>query len=1107
MTTEAPGALRADACPQPEQVAAYIDGQLGPDERTTVERHLVGCAECRDIVGDAVAARNELGDLPVPAPSRTKLWVACGVVLAAAAAVVLAVRLQGPSPYYVPEMRDLVTAVGETRPIEPRLTGGFAYGPYSVVRGEGSAPSLGILAAAARIEEREKAGGAEAEAALGVAQLATGNARALETLEEADGRLPADPRVKSDLAAAYLVAGRRKDDARLLAKALEYAEQAVSSSPQSVEALFNRALATESLGLNDQARKAWDAYLAVDSTSAWADEARQRRARLNAPNRSKIDELRQRLWLEASRGLSPALTALARDEAFQAREILLSDALERWANAVQHNDSSAGEIGRSARAIADAVGAASGDRLPSDVWAHLQGTKRTPALAEGAIAYVRGRRELEEFHTAAAEQLLSEAEKVLTQARSPLAIDARFQRTLTAYYRREYAAASTTLADLAQTAASNDYLSLSGQIAWRQGLISLVRGSYSASLASYKAALVAFTRTRELDQLASVENALAEGFRYVGEMGESWTLEREALRTIARTWNPRRRHAILLTTARSCLRDDLSRCALAVQDELVANAVAWGEPAALTSSHLQRARALAALDRAVEAEAELSAARAALREIPDHVFAGQYETELALATGEVAARAHPQTALQALAAADEQLNGSGAVLRRPQLLLAKGRAARLSDDPHEAAIAFENGIRIFEQRRTTLPDEELRISMFDDAWALFDEMVRLEVERGASDSALAYLERARGRTLLQHHDGTSPAVPFTPAAIRTRLPDGTVLLYYAVLDDRVYIWALSSAGTMFRQVREDRRDIERLVRDARSAAIPNRNAVANARLYDLLLAPVREALPPGALLAVVPDGVLNTLAFGALFDRARGRPAIADNAVMKTVSGTVFVTGRQRSADRRALVVGDPDFDRAEFPDLSPLPDAEAEAREIARLYPFSTVLLKRDATKRAFLDAARNAGTIHFAGHALPNSEYPWLSRLVFAASTEGSALFAYEVRQLPLDHVNLVVLGACATATGAESRSEGPLSVARPFLAAGVPAVIATLWNVEDKPSRILLSEFHRRVTGGEPPVFALQQAQWRMAQSGDPALSSPAAWAAFEIIGSISRNTPVP
>jgi len=42
------------------------------------------------------------------------------------------------------------------------------------------------------------------------------------------------------------------------------------------EAMFNRALALQTIGQVDDARTAWQAFLTIDDRSGWADEARTR---------------------------------------------------------------------------------------------------------------------------------------------------------------------------------------------------------------------------------------------------------------------------------------------------------------------------------------------------------------------------------------------------------------------------------------------------------------------------------------------------------------------------------------------------------------------------------------------------------------------------------------------------------------------------------------------------------------------------------------------------------------------------------------------------------------------------------------------------------------
>ena len=152
------------------------------------------------------------------------------------------------------------------------------------------------------------------------------------------------------------------------------------------------------------------------------------------------------------------------------------------------------------------------------------------------------------------------------------------------------------------------------------------------------------------------------------------------------------------------------------------------------------------------------------------------------------------------------------------------------------------------------------------------------------------------------------------------------------------------------------------------------------------------------------------------------------------------------------------------LPDLA---GAEAEAHEIATLYPRTRLLTGPSATKENFLDRLGGQHVVHFAGHAISNDSFPGLSRLLFAATSEGSSgsLFAHEIATRNLSSVRIVVLAGCRTSSGLIRRGEGVMSLARPFLAAGVPTVLATLWDVNDRTSRPSSSNSIERLPAGLP------------------------------------------
>jgi CHAT domain-containing protein len=106
-------------------------------------------------------------------------------------------------------------------------------------------------------------------------------------------------------------------------------------------------------------------------------------------------------------------------------------------------------------------------------------------------------------------------------------------------------------------------------------------------------------------------------------------------------------------------------------------------------------------------------------------------------------------------------------------------------------------------------------------------------------------------------------------------------------------------------------------------------------------------------------------------------------------------------------------------------------------------------------------------------------------------------DIAALPLAGTRVAVLSACATGAGAESRGEGVLSLVRPFLAAGVPHVVASLWSVRDDDTRPLMVALHRRLLAGEPPSAALRSAQLEALRSSGGRAGT---WAAFMTVGTL-------
>jgi hypothetical protein len=280
-------------CPGPELMAAYIDGRpLWFGRRRRLEAHFADCDRCFTLLADIMDFRDshpEEGTVPkpsrfvvVPFGRRTPrlAWLGAGGLGAVAAALLVIFVLRGPTAD--PELDRLIATLGAQRVTDARLSG-FQHGPRpdvfrSIEPSPASAISLDTKAAATSIQEQAASSSTPvARHAAGVSRVITGDVdTAITDLQQASTADPANARYLNDLAAALLTRGTRDQSQPDLQQALDRANAAVARDGQLLEAWFNRALALEALGKRAEARAAWTDYLQRDSTSEWAQEARQR---------------------------------------------------------------------------------------------------------------------------------------------------------------------------------------------------------------------------------------------------------------------------------------------------------------------------------------------------------------------------------------------------------------------------------------------------------------------------------------------------------------------------------------------------------------------------------------------------------------------------------------------------------------------------------------------------------------------------------------------------------------------------------------------------------------------------------------------------------------
>lgn len=426
------------------------------------------------------------------------------------------------------------------------------------------------------------------------------------------------------------------------------------------------------------------------------------------------------------------------------------------------------------------------------------------------------------------------------------------------------------------------------------------------------------------------------------------------------------------------------------------------------------------------------------------------------------------------------------------------------------------------------------------------------------DARLADYDVAQSR--LGSQTARQPETPRALSAIRASLPDdGTVIVQYALGAVRSYAWLVGRNGVVWRTL-PPRADLERVaiayrvavtarltapagetpaaralrLREARAAA-----QTAAREAADLLLRPF--ATDPRwasvTRLVVVPDGALHELPFAALPAATAGEPLVRRWQIVVAPSASTFDSLLARpaaSSSRAVAVAADPVFDasdprvgaraaRAATPlpvavrglletdgtpsgtaRLARLPYTRAEADVIARVASPAVVVTGFEASRDWVLaSGAAGYGVLHLATHAIVDPVRPELSGVVLSlVDARGAAvngfLSLHRLYQQRLS-AELVVLSACHTAVGRRDGGEGAMSLARGFMAAGVPRVLASLWAVDDQATAALMRVFYEGYRGPErlSAAAALRRAQeWMRRQ---PRWADPYYWAAWTLHGS--------
>ncbi len=160
------------------------------------------------------------------------------------------------------------------------------------------------------------------------------------------------------------------------------------------------------------------------------------------------------------------------------------------------------------------------------------------------------------------------------------------------------------------------------------------------------------------------------------------------------------------------------------------------------------------------------------------------------------------------------------------------------------------------------------------------------------------------------------------------------------------------------------------------------------------------------------------------------------------------------------------------------------------------------------FKEAADSYKIIHIASHSIANERDPMYSKIAFASNPQDTLndgyLQIFELYNIKLN-ADMAVLSACDTGYGKVQKGEGVMSLGNGFAYAGVPSIVMSHWQVDDKSTYILMNSFYKYLSEGMNKSEAMRAAKLDLLNGKNSNYANPYYWGAFVTYGDDSSIRP--
>jgi len=440
-----------------------------------------------------------------------------------------------------------------------------------------------------------------------------------------------------------------------------------------------------------------------------------------------------------------------------------------------------------------------------------------------------------------------------------------------------------------------------------------------------------------------------------------------------------------------------------------------------------------------------------------------------------------------------------------RILKAQADTEGVNSRKYEGAIAaYSEAVSTLQTLRNDLVaiNPEVQLSFQESIEPIHRELVSLLLKPGSGDANPANLEKARtvieSLQLAELDNFLREACLDAQPVKIDDIDRQAAVIYPILLADRLEV-VISLPGQSLRHYATPlaSREVESIVEQLRQSLVvrTSRQFLPLSRqLYDWLIRPVETDLSNSGVktLVFVPDGVLRNIPMAVLND---GEKFLIEQYSVALTPGLQLLDPRPLQLQQLSVLTAGLSESRQGF---SALPNVLPELEQIQSEVP-SRVLVNQEFTSSAFQQAINSAPApvVHLATHGKFSSELTetfiltWDDRINL--NQLNSLLQAADLGNAR--PIELLVLSACQTAVGDRQAALGLAGVA---VRAGARSTLATLWQVSDEATALLMSRFYSELANNTvTKAEALRRAQLSILEI-ERFRRHPFYWAPYVMVG---------